>query len=326
LKTSFAIDLAVSLASGTPFLGKFKVPRQRKVLFLSKESSVTDVLATARRIAYQRGLPEIPKDVMWQCCPPALDDGDGDGLNTLNRWLHLTKPDVVILDPVYRLFPNSSPTDLFVTGGILGAAAEVCLNRGATPIFIHHANGVLKVGQPMELSHLGYAGPRQFARQWMLSNKRRRYRDDGKHQLITRFGKSMGFSHAWTIDVDEGQQDAETGRWDDWDVTVTPYEPAKKVNVTQALKDAAKGNDAAPKLLAAVVKLSGNDPDVGVSYTEAMSAAKLRGGKDGTMATAVRCLEGIDIEVREEERRAGGGRSRKVIHLLRPQPPLPAAA
>jgi RecA-family ATPase len=50
LKTTLAIDLGLSLASGEPFLGAFRVNRQRRVLLMSGESGSATIQETARRI------------------------------------------------------------------------------------------------------------------------------------------------------------------------------------------------------------------------------------------------------------------------------------
>jgi hypothetical protein len=49
LKTSIAIDLAISLGSGTRFLDKFDVPERVKVLVLSGESGEATIKETAKR-------------------------------------------------------------------------------------------------------------------------------------------------------------------------------------------------------------------------------------------------------------------------------------
>src|SRR5262245_10097736 len=50
LKSSLAVDLAISIGTGTPFLGRFAVPRRRRVALFSGESSRATLQDTARRV------------------------------------------------------------------------------------------------------------------------------------------------------------------------------------------------------------------------------------------------------------------------------------
>src|SRR5262245_42469508 len=56
LKTSTAVDLGLSLASGTPFLGKFEVPHRRRVAIFSGEQGAGELQRLARRICAAKGI------------------------------------------------------------------------------------------------------------------------------------------------------------------------------------------------------------------------------------------------------------------------------
>src|SRR5205823_1972467 len=101
LKTSLAVDLAISLATGTAFLGRFPVTRKRRVLVVSTESGESTIFHTADRITRQRGLPKRPKRIDWQFQPMSL--AHRDGRMKLQEWIEATGAEVVILDPLYLL-------------------------------------------------------------------------------------------------------------------------------------------------------------------------------------------------------------------------------
>ena len=63
LKTTVAFDAAVSIATGSPFLGKYKVPSPRKVLFISGESGEKTLQESLLNITEQKGLK--PEDLEW---------------------------------------------------------------------------------------------------------------------------------------------------------------------------------------------------------------------------------------------------------------------
>ncbi len=66
MKTSTAIDLALSLSHPSMFLGKFWVPAPQRVLFLSAESGEGAIQETARRVASSKGFSlEDDTGVSW---------------------------------------------------------------------------------------------------------------------------------------------------------------------------------------------------------------------------------------------------------------------
>src|SRR5438270_10596860 len=54
LKTSVAADLAISLATATPFLGRFAVPKARRTALFSAESGGAALRETAQRVCAAR--------------------------------------------------------------------------------------------------------------------------------------------------------------------------------------------------------------------------------------------------------------------------------
>jgi replicative DNA helicase len=213
MKSTFMADLAVSLGSGTSFLGQFATPRRLRCLVLNGESGEATVQETVKRILAVRGVQQEDLDVRWGFRLPRL--GRQEDLRRLAEFVGKEEIKVVVIDPLYLCLiqggADLSASNLFDMGPLLLEVSRSCLAAGATPVLVHHAKkhslasrGV--AGEPLELDDLAYSGFAEFARQWMLISRRRPYEPgSGSHQLWLSVGGSAGQGGLWGVNVEEGQ-------------------------------------------------------------------------------------------------------------------------
>jgi replicative DNA helicase len=240
LKTSLLIDLALSLATGRPFLGIFDVYRPCRVLFVSGESGRHAVQETARRVAAARGIDPAQADVAWCFELPQL--ANAEHLDDLGNFVLGMTADVVILDPLYLALltgPAAAEVNagnLYHMGPLLLGVSRVCLESGATPVLAHHAkrSRVTAADEPLDLDDLAFSGIAEFARQWLLVSRREPFDPDARvqHRLWLAAGGSEGQGGLWALDVAEGRLgDDFAGRV--WDVDVRPGADARKESAGQ---------------------------------------------------------------------------------------------
>jgi hypothetical protein len=305
LKTSIALDLAVSLVSGCPFLGRYPVPGGTKVAVFSGESGVETDKETLIRIATARGL-DIPdvvrfiKDdslILRNGVPPL---GDDKAVWLLKVLQEAYSPRVIILDPLYKCLTAGSKgvnqASMFDMGPLLHRLAGACEEFGSTLVLVHHSTKALAPGKVMKLEDLAFAGLAEFARQWILINRRKRYRWDGRHELVVNVGGSAGHSSALNVTVEEGLLDKDfTGR--KWLVSLEPHVPAQGKQETGGegrppARD--KAADHRDRVLAALDRLTPESPDGWVGRNEVRKAARLN---NANMQAAVeRLLKEGEIE------------------------------
>ncbi len=224
LKTSFLVDLVISLASGTPFLGRFETIGKVKCAMLSGESGDDTLKRTAERVSESKGFrfADVADGVVWCFEVPAL--ADPDDLGSLVDYLAAQKVKVAVVDPLYLALlaagkDGPDAKNLYDMGPTFRAVATQFKAAGITPILAHHANRRGEPNKPMELSDLAFSGIAEFARQWLLLSRRKKYEGDGRHELWVNVGGSAGQSGLYVADINEGKMaDDFSGRV--WEVEV----------------------------------------------------------------------------------------------------------
>ena len=147
--------------------------------------------------------------------------------------------EVIAIDPAYLCIGEADHGNLFAIGARLEGISRVCGEIGATLILAHHnrKNGKADPFGPPELEDIAWSGFQEFARQWLLVNRREPYEPGtGQHALWLSAGGSAGHSNLWALDIAEGTQSTPGGRF--WQVSVTPASEARKD--TQARQEQAK--------------------------------------------------------------------------------------
>ena len=253
LKTATMIDLAVSLSTGTPFLGKpeFSVPEQVNVAILSGESGMYTLQETARRVACAHGVSLGDCAIWWEDRLPQLANLHHIAALTDAIREHSIK--VCMIDPAYLCLLSGDTqgrqaSNMFDVGSLLLGLTNVTRETGCGIILAHHTrkNPTEKFAIP-ELQDLAFAGFSEFARQWLLLNRRADYEPGtGHHELWLSIGGSAGHSSAWAYTADEGVVDDDfNGRF--WRPTVTPAGEA--ISQARTAKNQQRENDRRARIL-----------------------------------------------------------------------------
>lgn len=232
LKTTLLVELAISLSTGRDLLEEFKSTPQR-VAFISAESGEETLQETAIRICRSKGieLSGLSDNLFWRFRPAQISEVSH--IESLRAFILRNKITVLMIDPAYlSMGIGDDAKNQFLVGAVLQKLTALQADTGATVILAAHTNKNIAPGTELTLSHIAYAGFGQWARQWILINRKKEYdpTQAGIHKLIMSFGGSAGHVGAVVLDIDEGT--IEEGR--KWDYAVRSKE---EVDAENACKD-----------------------------------------------------------------------------------------
>jgi hypothetical protein len=237
----------------------------------------------------------------------------------LARAVQESKVELLLLDPLYLALLAGSvakglqASNLMDVGPLLMDITRACLQAGATPVVLHHTKKTLTDPyQPLELTDLAYSGVAEFARQWILINRREKFEQgSGLHRLWMVTGGSIGTGNLYALDINEGVlRDDFTGRI--WEVSVANGAEARQKEQTEKKERKDKEEDGA--VLATLDRLDSEGKGVGKTRLRedlSWSAEKL--GKVLARLYRARLLEQCQVTAV-----VGNGAERTILGVRRP--------
>jgi hypothetical protein len=231
---------------------------------------------------------------------------------------------VLCLDPLYMsLLAGASgvdPSNMYAMGPVFDTFARACLDLGCTPYVAHHfvKNREDKY-KPPELEALAFSGANQFARQWMLIDRREKYDHNGIHRLFFVYGGSAGHDGLMHLDIDAGTVGDSLHDGRKWNVTASSPDEGREADeagrmaVAKAKADAKVAEDnvkAEATLLNRCAKVK-EAMRVLIGRNVPATAAKIREqsalNSENTKAALARCI--LDEQIEEYQATVQAGKA-----------------
>jgi hypothetical protein len=208
LKTTLMTDLAVSLATGWPWLKKFNIPRPRKVLFITGESSQRATMRKIRRAAEARNLAaeDIGDRIHVEAMNfPSLPNAEH--CKQIAEDVRANKFEAVLLDPLYMGLQGVNTANLTEVGPAMRQFMQACYP--AACVIAHHVRKTASYDDAPNLEDLSQAGIAEFAGNYWLMGRMSEYQGNGIHELAIRYGGRDEQFGLLKLDFDERNWTAE---------------------------------------------------------------------------------------------------------------------
>ena len=136
-KSWLSLDMAVAVASGRPFLGRFEVPVAGPVLVYAAEDPPVEVRDRLAGIAQARGA-DFASLAVGLIVEPCLRIDRPEDLDRLRRTVARIGPRLLILDPYVRLqrVDENNSTEV---SAVLSSLREVSRTFEVAVVLVHHA-------------------------------------------------------------------------------------------------------------------------------------------------------------------------------------------
>jgi hypothetical protein len=163
-KTWAVLDLAVSVAAGTPWLGHFPCPPSGPVLVFLGEGGERAMVRRLRAICAHKhlDLAELAARRLLRLCFRVPKLTSGEELQAVAGELHEHPAALVVVDPLYLAVAGAATgADLYGMGAVLSGIQGVCQQAGAALVVVTHWN---KTGEGRGAKRISGVGPGAWGR------------------------------------------------------------------------------------------------------------------------------------------------------------------
>ncbi|OLT12283.1 hypothetical protein BJF78_24805 [Pseudonocardia sp. CNS-139] len=180
-KTWTTCDLAVSVASGTDWLGRFPIDTPGPVVMFVGEGGEANTLRRLNALGEARGIDaeELPIVV----CARAPHLASNVHMALVAEAVERIQPVLVTLDPLYLAAGGANLADLYGMGALLERPQLICQRYGASLWVAHHHNRKQGSGA----GRMSGAGPAEWGRVLLSADVKSRRRDEetGGSDVVT---------------------------------------------------------------------------------------------------------------------------------------------
>jgi hypothetical protein len=136
-KSWLGLDLALSVASGTACMDRFRVERPGKALIYLAEDALPQVRKRLETISAHRGvsLQDLP---LWAISVPQLRLDREDDQDRLEQTVHFVRPSLLLLDPLVRLH-QLDENDAMAIARLLAYLRTLQRKYHLAVLLVHHA-------------------------------------------------------------------------------------------------------------------------------------------------------------------------------------------
>jgi hypothetical protein len=163
-KTWAILDLALSVAAGTPWLGHFACPPSGRVLVFLGEGGERAMIRRLRAVAAHKhvDLAELAEARLLRLCFRVPTLTSGEDLAAVEAELAGRPAALVVLDPLYlAVGQGATGANLYAMGAVLSAIQGVCQQAGAALVVVTHWN---KTGDGTGVHRISGVGPGAWGR------------------------------------------------------------------------------------------------------------------------------------------------------------------
>ncbi len=153
-KTWAILDLAVSVACGRPWLGRFDCPARPALVFLG-EGGERSTVRRLRAVCAHKGLDPGGLAGRLRLCFRVPKLRSGEDLAAVEAELEAFPAGLVVVDPLYLAAAGAQAASLFDMGAALEPIQAVCQHASAALVVVHHWNHTGQGTGPQRMSGAG---------------------------------------------------------------------------------------------------------------------------------------------------------------------------